>query len=465
MPTLPTPVLLSVALGTGQATSGGNHARVLIELDFDAVTYPGVTFFLQLDTGSGFGSGIPFSTADIYKDDLALSTAYSWRIAANLSGYTASPYLTGTFTTAAVPAAGSDLAAPTSLVASNVPGTPGSFNLFWTPAGARLSYYTVVLTCTGETTRSFNTSGSPLAGNFAGSSLTVAKTWTITITPVCVLTSGTITGSTSLVGTLDVFTASPAWTGPTALFLTLGVPTTAQYSILALTTSFASAIPGLPDGLTATPGTGGKTLLLNGAPTAEGIYGPTVAGSGIDLASASVTYTLPILIGVTGPLCIGWLNDDPRRLDLQLNLRTRLVTSFAQGLTGGGAASLRLTRGDTRRAYLLQRDNAGRLLIPALTEIQFVARLVNHRDGIPLVALRATTVLTETVNGMTVPYIDLTPTSPWLDRIFAALDKNPSAEPAAAALACEAELLLIPASGNPITSEPFPLTIENDYAR
>ena len=172
---------------------------------------------------------------------------------------------------------------------------------------------------------------------------------------------------------------------------------------------------------------------------APGVYLATILAAAITDASLSLTQNLFLCrIIVEGGYLIGWLNDDPARLDLQVLLRDRSVAGSA--LTGG---TLKLIQGSALKIFVVFRDgpynesNFGPVTeLAGLSELRLALRPNPDPDGVLLLDIGGT-VTTETVNGHDVPVLEFDVESDALTELLEAAGRVGNVPAASVAVACQ----------------------------
>jgi hypothetical protein len=183
-------------------------------------------------------------------------------------------------------------------------------------------------------------------------------------------------------------------------------------------------IVGGPPGVTfsegsTNPSVGGKGS-LGGIPTVAGIFDATlqhIYNDGTDVLVLEEQAVRFIIGGATasGGLFLEWFHDDPLRRDLQIDVRTSVVSSGSFDLASPG---LRLNYRDTQRVHILFRDT-GKILDTAPTLMRLIFRPLGQIPGEPWLDALWNTSAHESLGGAARAYFDLTPGSDELDSIFA----------------------------------------------
>lgn len=457
MPTAPTSLAL---LNQGVFLPTGRGACVKISWTGDAVN----DYFIieaSLDAGvtwGPIGSNV-YGTTQAKLFGLTDGASYKFRVKAKAGGSTSAASNVITVAMAGVPLSEGGLATPGTPTFSGITATSGIAT--WTDSGTNEAFYQIGITPLGGVERIIDVTALELSWNLTGlrsntahavrvrtvSALVVIydailnTAWkTLLYSPWCVAGTLTTTGSTP----------SHEVTGPLTLTGRVGTPVPGTFTYTGADTMDTDgwSLAAGPAGLTIAS-SGGTNMIgvLGGTPTAEGIFDAIVTASTTNGSSITTQRELAVRIIIEGENFLGWFHDNPANVDLQVDIRTRLVKSrvgniaAGSGASGGGDdAKLTLTVGDTEDLFAIFRDGQ-RLVDPyAIEQLVFMVRLENNFDFGPILKVVSDPAIPQLFSGHATYPLTVWEWSPVIERLFAAANSAPSASATSARLTCRADI-------------------------
>lgn len=225
--------------------------------------------------------------------------------------------------------------------------------------------------------------------------------------------------------------------------------------------------PGEPESWSMSGGPSGLTIAVptwadgnkqyaefQGAPGEEGAFDAIIAARRVYDLEVTPFY-VKVRIYVEGRSFLAWLHNDPEITDLQLDLRTKALTSY-KGVT--------LRQGVTATLHAVMRDSA--LLLEADFEpesLRFVVREENKFDGAALIDASVDVAAVDLRDGHRSWPITFAVDSPAIDAVFTERNRASGADAASASIAAVGELV-VTKDGVDRRSKPVPVTIEQSYA-
>ncbi len=197
---------------------------------------------------------------------------------------------------------------------------------------------------------------------------------------------------------------------------------------------------------------------ITGTATEPGIYDAVVTGR-YRASTGDMILSLPVRFIVSGGAFLPWFHDEPARRELQIDVRTRQVTSATFDLAS--EEGMVLVYRDLQRVHILFRDGT-RVLDTVPTALRLIMRPPEQFPGEPFIR-EVWAADVESIGGEDRAYFDLTPGSDELDGIFAELDAASGRQPGSAALAGLIEIEWTFAAAPARTSRPVPAQLAQDY--
>ncbi len=198
---------------------------------------------------------------------------------------------------------------------------------------------------------------------------------------------------------------------------------------------------------------------FSGAPSEAGMFAALITARIRETSTGDesmISTEMDILVGST--TFLSWFHSDPERIDLQIDLRTGIVTSEVLG------ATMEWLRGEARRVHLIFRDGT-RYSAVTLEYAALIVKLPGQLDSAPLLEVVDDPPATETIAGRTLPYLDVDASGAFLTQIFDVLNRATRDDSASATLPAQAQLLWRKTGGTDRTSAPFDITFRQDNSR